>query len=202
MEPQFIVLALILTCFGSYSQYFLSEPHLKEKQFKENDLLTMRGGLWASQGNIHSGSMSLSNWYRKYKVGKTRAVLTSAGHPSLPNPTLTFSLSLCLSYLQLYPKDAITTYKVSGTMVCLRRWSIAHILERSTNPEYSLHLIQTNKTSYLFFLFCSSIIHFLHLSLCTYRRHTSYWALTCAQEIEWWSREARSSRLYFSEWSR
>lgn len=49
--------------------------------------------------------------------------------PLLPlNTTLAFSLSLCLSHLQLHPKDTITTSKTNGTMSCPRRWSIAHIL--------------------------------------------------------------------------
>lgn len=92
-QHQFIVPALVLTCLGSQS-HFLSEPHLKERRLKGSDLFTMRGGLWMLQRSTHSQSMFLSNRYRNYKAGKTRAVLTRARHPSLPS-TL-HSPSLCL----------------------------------------------------------------------------------------------------------
>ena len=166
-------------------------------QLEGSDLFALKGGLWALQRSTHSQTVSLSIWCRKHKPGKTRAVPTSAWHPSLPapNPTLTFSMFLCLSHLQLKLKGAITKYKASGTMACLRRSSIAHILERSSHPEYSLHLIQTNRTSYLFFffvlpVFTSFIFHYMFIEGTLHPGH-----LTQAPEIEWWSREAQSWHL-------
>lgn len=203
MESHCIVPILVLTCFGSWPQHFFSEPHLKDSSQEvisslwwtccgpSKEVCTTRACLWASDTEKRN---------QDDKGSDDIHLASFTPH----NPKLILLLSLCLSHLKLYPKDAITKYKASGTMS--KKWSITHILERSSNPEYSLHLIQTNNTSFLvffsFFFFVLPLFtsFFFHQTFIKGVLHTGH--LHMHPEIEWWSREAKYLNLYSSEWRR